>query len=142
LAAIEFIPFKPSHLKEIGLDFHREPSWQAWRDFHLSRSQGYTMLVDGITVGAAGLCLFHPGVAEAWQITTNEWRPYYLRAWLEIRRRLPQLMEIMNLRRVQTSCLMNPIHFTWLKLCGFELEGTMKKYGLLGEDHLRMARVR
>jgi hypothetical protein len=135
MATIEFVPFCQEHLNEIGEDLPE------WSKEGLVQSQGWTMLADGKATAAAGLCLLWPGVAEAWQVGAPDWGTYYLKFWGEIRRRLPKMIEEMGLWRVQTACLALPQFFKWAKVCGFKLEGPLEKYGLNGENYLRLAKV-
>lgn len=95
-----------------------------------------TAMTDRV-IACAGIAVEGFGSATLWAFISAEAGPHMVR----LDRCARRLLGMVNLRRVQATTTFVQGQ-RWLELLGFEYEGTMRKYGPAGEDHLLYARTR
>ena len=95
-------------------------------------------------VGAAGLWLLWPGVAEAWVLFTPAVRELTWQVVKVIRKGLEDLTIGLKLHRIQAEVRAEFVPGQKLmRVLGFNQEGPpMRKYGPDGADYLRYVRIR
>jgi len=108
---------------------------------NLSRGYGYTGLADGEIVGLGGILPLWKGVGEAWVVSSPLVARYPLFFYRTIYWMLEELMEKMELVRVQTTVhCKHERSIKWVEKMKFKNEGLMRKY-IGGQDYYRYARV-
>jgi len=142
---IEIIPFKAEHFDQIELRPEDEytRTLPGYRDeLEVLAEQGYscTVLVDGVITGMGGIKRYHNGVGEGWVVFPAEAERY---KWQIVRMTREALHKYeQGFHRVQAVARCNwnaAIHF--LQILGFEIEGTLRKYGPDGSDYYMMSRI-
>jgi hypothetical protein len=102
----------------------------------------YTLLSPDGVVAISGVFPLWPGVGSAWSLTSDLVKKYPKSYYKATKQFLEAIISDWNLHRVQASTLAeNGIACNWLRHLGFEVEGTMKKYGPDRADHIMFARV-
>lgn len=102
----------------------------------------WTMIHDGRVLCCGGVVPMMPGTATAW-IVPSIWVNDYPRVFAKVvRERLDQLMEDMNLHRMETVCLQDELHTRWMGWLGFEKEGVRRQYDAQKNDYIQWARLR
>lgn len=105
----------------------------------------FTMLLDNVIVGCAGIQIFWPGTAVAWANFAKEAfsHPRYA-VWITRMTKgcLRDSVRAFHLRRIEMVVLVGNINnIRWAQKLGFEVEGISRRYTLLDEDVYRMAWV-
>jgi hypothetical protein len=141
---MRIVPFEARHLQCINVQdaqsyaldiIHSEPSYG---DFLAANGDGYTVLVDGVAILCAGVIRLDDGRGMAWALFSRDSGKHFVRICKGIRRYL----SVCTIRRIEASIDVNHAEGVRLaKLMGFEIEGTMRKYGRDGSDHYMMARI-
>lgn len=97
----------------------------------------WTIALPNKPVAVAGYVPIAPGVYRDWMVTTGE--P------ISISKHVREVMEDMlklGARRLECVSLASRVRaHRWYGTIGYELEGTMRKYGTGGEDALLFSRV-
>ena len=104
---------------------------------------GFTVLMDGEPVGAAGMCLYWAGVGEAWTMFLPELKEH--RIWLTrtTKRVLNDVTKALNLHRVQIAVRADQeINKCWALVLGFSNPLPLPKYGPDGADFVMYSRIR
>ena len=146
------VPFSVEHFHGIDWQELTEGSWLAplgkkRLNFMLQEagtSWAFTGLSQGRVVGAAGLWLLWPGVAEAWVLFTPAVRELTWQVVKAIKKGLEDLTVELKLHRIQTTVRTEFVPGQKLmRVLGFNQEGPpMRKYGPDGADYLRYVRIR
>jgi hypothetical protein len=91
-------------------------------------------------VGAAGLILLWPGVAQAWAVFSRSFPG--LSAHRAIVKGFAGLIDSCRLHRIQAQVLASfEAGHEWVKRLGFEYEGPKKKYGPDRQDYVEYVRL-
>ena len=85
-----------------------------------------------IVLGVMGATSILPGVCEVFVLATEDQKRHPLTFAKSVREELYTLKE--KYRRIQAVALNDDFHTRWLSWLGFEKEGTLRKFGLHGED--------
>ena len=130
------IPFEPEHLDNIDYRIFDKDSISRWPDILKYINQlpsfgpCYTGLINDEIIGAGGLIILWPGVAEAWLLTGNLTNKFSLSFHKTITKGLRLLIDSMGLHRVQAVVYQyNDIAIKWIERLGFVCEGLMEGYG-------------
>ena len=103
----------------------------------------YSGFLDGKLVGCAGVCLFWPGVGEAWVAFAPEVLNLRKEAYHYVGDYLQRIMDEHNLRRVQaTANTQWTLAIKYLENLGFKREGILRKYDPFGNDHYMYALIK
>jgi len=127
---------KDVHVIHTGYDFDRE----LLADGH--NTVGKTLLKGDTVVAVGGVHIMWDGVGEAWTLVSPDIERNGVVFARYAKKMFDAIIKENNLTRVQATIHVNDItaaqFASWL---GFESEGVMRKYGINGEDYIRVARV-
>lgn len=99
--------------------------------------------VDDKPIAIAGFDIIRPGVWQDWMFSTPEVWTTYWRETTKVVRRLMGVVLQQEAHRLQCVSLASRIHaHRWYRPLGLVLEGTLRSYGVNGEDALMFARLR
>lgn len=134
--------FLPDDIKQMRLQPHQE-YLKAWlNDTQLAMAAEYpsrTGEVDGVPVASAGILPMWPGRYQAWAYLAADAGKYMTK----IHREVYGFLESTDAKRVEAVVDSDfRAGHRWIKLLGFEWEGTMRCYTPDGRDCDRYARVR
>ncbi|WP_341713785.1 hypothetical protein [Erythrobacter sp.] len=102
----------------------------------------FTGIDNGHLVGAAGIFPLWEGVGEAWLLGADRMKRHPLSAGRMVRRRLHEIANAHGMWRVQAAMRSDwPELARWAKFLGMKHEGTMRRYGVDGQDYERWAWV-
>ena len=107
-------------------------------EFQEKAGPAFSAFENGKILGAAGVGILWPGVGEAWVCASEEVVAKTLWFHKTIKRTLYNIIEYLNLHRVQTAVEVNfEIGKKWAERLGFKYESTMPSYGPNKETYLR-----
>lgn len=145
------VPFEVEHAVSIlGHPVTEETLTASERDarergnLYRSRGPAFTAVdSSGEPLGAAGVMILWPGVGEAWILFRHDAAQQHRREAYElVLSFLFRIVADLKLRRVQAHCHAGlPVAVKYLENIGFRYEGTMRKYGPDGADHLLYAMI-
>lgn len=96
----------------------------------------------GKVYGIGGVFPTHHGTGHVWMCLTDDLKGYGLWCAKAFKAQLKVIMDYYGLWRVQGDVLASrPEWLRWAKIMGFEEEGVMRKYGVNGQDFIRVAKV-
>lgn len=97
---------------------------------------------DGLTIACGGIFMSHHGVGNAWVFGTDDIKAHAKDLTRAIKDMLPQIMNDLNLNRVQADVLVEkPSWVRWAEYIGFEKEGVLRQFRE-GKDAYVMAVLR
>ena len=145
---IEVIPFNPAHLEVIkpaGVHDDDGLLVQKYMNGEVAMSHCYTIIdrTYGQVLGVMNAIHFQQNVMEVCMIvgSTAVWRP--IGFFKACKRELERHIEMLGVTRVQSTIRSGHPHLVkWMRLLGFEYEGTLKGFGLNGDDYMIYARVK
>lgn len=113
-------------------------------EFHLRPGPKWTIMEGELPVLAAGFTELRDGVWQDWALTTPvAWES---RRWMTVTKIVRRVMDGMlqdHGHRLQCVSLASRIQaHRWYRVLGLELEGTLRAYGVHGEDALMFSRLR
>jgi hypothetical protein len=130
LDQLKLIPFRARHVKEI---YPEAPEAMLEIGELAQDCSGYALTACylGQPIGAGGIVVQRPGVADAWTLFTPMLKtlPFFLHRTVKIE--LCTVIKKFNLRRIQCTIEMTDESHTackWAKSLGFQYEGTMRSY--------------
>jgi len=133
---IEVVPFKEFHVK------HLNPVAPAILNIYLTCGEGFTLLVDGVPVAAAGV-IMSDGKGSTWGNITNGARALYPKAlYKSVTQGLSGIIDRNKLRRVDV--IIDPeerANVPWVKRLGFHYEGPMCDFYAVGKHAEYWART-
>lgn len=111
--------------------------------YSLRPGPAWVGVVDGTPIAVAGFDMIRPGVWQDWMFSTPDAWTAHWREVTKLVRRTMGLMLQEGAHRLQCVSLASRIHaHRWYRPLGLELEGTLRGYGVNGEDALMFARLR
>jgi hypothetical protein len=103
----------------------------------------WVLVAGGEPIVVAGFDMIRPGVWQDWLFSTPEAWTVHWRSVTKISRRVMDAMLRTSAHRLQCVSLASRIHaHRWYRPLGLELEGTLRGYGVNGEDALIFSRLR
>lgn len=134
---IEYIPFKPWHLKlfKVGQQYHEPLTDNETRAFLYRRVEGVTVLIDGDITFIIGVLRMWPGVAEVTMIPSDKFYQFPKTCLKICKTLLQNAFEMYDLHRLQV--MVHPSyaqHIRFIEAFGFAYEATLHKYGHNQED--------
>ena len=148
MAAIRFEPFRPEHLDLLHPRASARANMDWTGDFaalartYATTGPAVTMRVDGEVAACAGICLFWPGMGEAWCIASALVERYPLRFCKAAREWLAAMESATRTHRVQAHVeAADTRALRWLAWLGFQEEGLCAAYGPHQENVYRYARI-
>jgi len=128
------IPFAPEHLEcmTVKADAREKIKVAGFADALKSLGSKTLVTGDGVVLGVLGFTPTLPGVCEVFILASEDQKHHPVAfaktVWDEMRALKARY------RRVQAVTTDDKFHERWITWLGFEREGTLKKYGLDGED--------
>jgi hypothetical protein len=111
--------------------------------FALKVGPAWVLTVDEAPIVIAGFDMLRPGVWQDWLFSTPEAWEKHWRLVTKVSRKVMDAMLQTEAHRLQCVSLASRIHaHRWYRPLGLELEGTLRGYGVNGEDALMFARLR
>lgn len=137
------IPFIPLHLQ--GLELQESQSWlqphlldETYINQLIDYGESYSLLVDGKVIGCGGVCDITPKRGFVWALVSKDAGKHLLKAT----RIVKSYLDDKDYRRLETGVKTDFIAgHRWVKMLGFEREGTMRKWGEDGNDYDMYART-
>jgi hypothetical protein len=147
---VELIPFKAEHLQAAtlreddgGLRKIGGADWAKCLAANEADGPAWTVLVDGILVGAGGIRIFWPGVGEAWAVFPAGMERFAREILSTSRRQLWTAIRDHGLWRVQATARADfPGAQNFLEHLGFQIEANLGKFSPDGVDAFLYAIVR
>jgi hypothetical protein len=103
----------------------------------------WTVFAGDEPIMAAGFSELRPGVWQDWALTTPAAWDTHWRGVTKAAKRVMDFMLREHAHRLQCVSLASRIHaHRWYRPLGLELEGTLRSYGVNGEDALMFSRLR
>lgn len=111
---------------------------------HFQRPRSWVLTADNEPIAAGGYDQLRPGVYQDWLLATEAaFSPAH---WKATSRRCKRVMDAMlrtDAHRLQCVALASRVQaINWYRVLGLELEGTLRGYGVNGEDALMFSRLR
>ena len=142
MTALTCLPFEAAHVAQLTLQPRQAREVAFLEADMLKLLEGplaYTAALEGHPVACCGIQMREFGIGTLWSFLGDDAGPYMTTLTRAGRR----LMAIADLRRIEAT---TPVDFLagcrWLKVLGFQLEGTMRRFAPDGADHLLYSRVR
>ena len=134
-------PVKIDDVLQVQLDYElgREGRWNLVEHPNID---AFTLEDDEEILAVGGAHILWPGVAEAWVLVSPSGKKHGRLFARYAKRRFEGMLKENDIKRMQAT-----IHATdesgmrFVEWLGFEKEGLMRKYGLQGEDYVRVARI-
>ena len=134
-------PFKIDDVLQVQLDYELGREGRCNLVEH-PNIDDFTLEDDEEILAVGGAHILWPGVAEAWGLVSPSGKKHGRLFARYAKRRFEGMLKENDIKRMQA-----PIHATdesgmrFVEWLGFEKEGLMRKYGLQGEDYVRVARI-
>jgi len=145
---MRLVPFEVAHSEDLlsgNLNDERNRPSNKLGNFIpalVQEGMAFTGIDNGYLVGAAGIYPLWHGVGEAWLLGADRMKNYPLSAARMVRRQLHQIAAAHGMWRVQAAMRSDwPELARWARFLGMEHEGTMRRYGVDGQDYERWAWV-
>ena len=145
---LDIRPFQPGDVDALELqhqqlaEFVTIADWRGMIREGARRGPAWTGWLDGRVIGVAGITLHWQGRAQAWcALAPGIPKPVWVGIHRAVATRLAQLRELGVVRLEAETMRGFLAGDRWLRMLGFEYEGTMRCYGPGGEDFGRYARV-
>jgi hypothetical protein len=142
---IEIVPYLPIHgydilerkIKEENLQLSKFPDWDEAIEGWATTGPAWTLIIDGIIIGCAGVTILQWKKGEAWTLLSKLFLKYKKTTFRAIKEGLEKVIKENNLRRVQSIIFddnAKEICGRFLEHLGFKWECRMEKYGPNGEN--------
>lgn len=126
---MKLIKFKKEHLECMDIRDHEKHFLEIQGIVeYLVNSIAVTAILDGRVVCCGGVSPFAMGNAEIWLLPSIYLPEYKKTLCRAIKTWLLEIRDTLSLRRMQTDCLDDDLHNSWMEFLGFDREGTRKKY--------------
>ncbi len=142
------VHWHPAHLEMIELNKFDAENRELFTNYsqYLSNfvTKGYSFTAMQEKIYAMfGIWQLWPGVYEAWLIPSGDISKKAFRMHRASKLFFDHAVNKLEIKRLQiTVCTRNVLAVKWAKVCYFETEGTMRKFGPQGDDYLMMSRVK
>ena len=136
LEQLKLIPFRARHVREIYPEA-TEPMLEIGELAQDCSSTALTACYLGQPIGAGGIVMQRPGVADAWTLLSPVLKSFPVFLHREVKRQLAVVIKRYSLRRIQCTIETTDDPHTackWAKSLGFQYEGTMRSYTHDGKD--------
>jgi hypothetical protein len=142
---LEVRPFRPKHIQCIvPRSYELELRKITGRDWshEFAKGRGYTLIADGVPVGAGGIVPMWAGVGEAWLFLSPWFTAHPKTSYKFIRELLAVLLKEGGFHRVQCPIRWDlPANKRLVKHLGFKAEGLLHRWGPDGLDYISFAMV-
>lgn len=128
------VEYKPEHLKDLLLQpaqaYMRAYMNDEYAEFLNIPGMTYTAMHAGQVVGCGGLVPQWEGRAQAWTLISGE-----VPNFLEIHRYVAKVLKECKFRRIEATVDCDFVNgHEWMRILGFQWEGTMKCFSPEGRD--------
>jgi hypothetical protein len=133
----ELLDLRDIETETLAMDTHGLEKCMALVDISIA----LTMVHKGIVLGIMGYYQLWPGVLEVWILPSKhiaENKFVYLRT---VRRHIDQLVKTPGVHRLQTTCINDDLHTSWMDFLGFLPEGCMAQYSSDKKDYVMWSRI-
>lgn len=143
----KIIPFEMSHFDEVmprASDFTEEEKISLREKVRQlsSDNQCFSLMIKGQVILFGGIYLHHHKCGEAWLICSDDIRYYQRTSARIVKRQILNMMETLELNRLQTKNENNKFHCRWVEWIGFTREGVLRKFDEFGNDIIMYSIVR
>lgn len=94
----------------------------------LENSIAKTGIIEGKIIACGGVLPFFNGNGELWLIPSIYVRDYKVTFVKVIGEWLEEVAQNLALRRMQSNCIDDELHCSWMARMGFQREGTLRQY--------------
>ena len=94
----------------------------------LENSIAKTGIIDGKIIACGGVLPFFNGNGELWLIPSIYVKDYRVTFVKVIKEWIEDVAHNLALRRLQSNCIDDELHGSWMAHMGFQREGTLRKY--------------
>lgn len=100
---------------------------------------------DGEPLAIISVMIIHKGVATVYVVPSERAHTSkkfsFIKGVLALRDKLDEIVYANKIRRVETLCIKDEKHDTWMEYLGFLPEGTKTAYGVNGEDFVMWSKL-
>lgn len=126
---VRLVKFKKEHLEVMDIRDHEQNVINVFGHAEmLEQSVAITGVVDGRVLCCGGVLPFGMGNSDIWLIPSIYVPQYKKTFCVELKKWLFQVREDLALNRMQTECIDDDLHTSWMESLGFTHEGTRRKY--------------
>lgn len=135
-------PLRHEHLERFEMREHEQKNMPSnYLDLICNHAVADALIgKDGEVVAILGYFILWNGVAEVFVVPSKSVCDYAVMFVWHVRKELDRIMIDHNLRRIHSNSLADDRTDRWMKLLGFQKEGTMKGYAANGDDYNVWAR--
>lgn len=110
----------------------------------LRQGPNWVLCADGEPVVIAGFDMVRPGVWQDYLLSNGPiWDRHWLTITKHVRKAMNAMLTVGGAHRLQCVSLASRLHaHVWIGCVGFASEGTLRSYGIHGEDAIMFARLR
>lgn len=143
---VKIVPFEQKHFDEINLrqsdfaNFDKDKIKEIVKE--LSQDNAFTLLIKDRVILFGGIYSLHKKAGEAWLVCAEEIKYYPRTSARTVKRHILNMMETLDLSRLQTKNNVNELHNRWVEWVGFQKEGILRKFDELGNDIIMYSIVR
>lgn len=136
------VPYKPDHLLALNLQPEQENVGaiidQSYAN-SLDTEVSFTAIDGDKIIACGGLVEMWENRGLAWMVLSDIAKNYML----QLTRAIMRYLRVAKYRRIETAVRSNFLEgHRWADLLGFKYEGTMRGYGISGDDYDLYARVK
>lgn len=138
----KIIAFKVEHLEVMDLREHEQSLLSAPGRAELLERNSicFTAVIDGRVVLCGGVTPFLVSNADIWLIPSIYVKNYAKTVLCGVKEHLEKLANQLALTRMETACINDELHTSWMTHLGFQMEGVKKNY-YMGHDYTMWGRV-
>lgn len=103
--------------------------------------QCVTLMIDGVLMAILGYFILRRGVLEVWVIPSKRIKQNAFLYIRFVKRYLEIAARNLGVHRIQTASPANAETDRWMRILGFNLEGTLKQYTTDKQDYRMWARI-
>lgn len=137
----KLIPFKKEHLECMDIREHEQVLLSNAAHLEaLENSIAKTGIIEGRIIACGGILPFMNGNGELWLIPSIYVADHKLTFLKVIKAWIDEVAENLALRRMQSNCIDDGLHCSWMAHLGFQREGTLRNY-FNGKDYAVWGRL-
>lgn len=148
MSKMKVVPFKKAHLELLNMREMEAAEFALSQDLDMrltyieNTHNAETLVYKGVVLGVIGFVQIGPGVIESFLIPSvylSENKFAFARTISYYKR---EAIQHYQWHRLQIVTPDDELHIRWATFLGFEREGTLRKFGINGEDHIMWSIVR
>lgn len=145
----DVVPFKAEHaygmtVRDVPPEVQRIVTAPAYLEMIERMGPGYTLLIDGKTIGCLVFCkLLYAGVCEVVILGSPDMERYGLTVHRICKGLIDRAQEYHGFRRIEARIMETAKRDrAWAERLGFKPEGVIEAFGPNGENYIQYARIR